>query len=53
MISSKEKQFRVWDGYEHIMMKKVEGQSKEDDDKRQAVLDAIVDFYKTQARKGQ
>lgn len=52
-ISSKEKQIRLWDGYEHIMMKKVKGQSKEDDDKRQVVLDAIVDFYKTQARKGQ
>ena len=52
-ISSKEKSIRLWDGYEHIMMKKVKGQSKDDDDKRQAVLDAIVDFYKTQARKGQ
>lgn len=50
-IGSKDKSFRLWDGYEHIMMKKVEGQTQEDDDKRQAILDVILEFYKTQARK--
>ncbi|CEH11951.1 Lysophospholipase [Ceraceosorus bombacis] len=43
--ASTDKSFRIWEGYEHIMMKNVEGQSQEDEDKRMAVLDAITDWY--------
>lgn len=49
-ISSKDKTFRVWDGYEHIMLKNVQGQSEEDNKKRMDVLNALLDFYKTRAR---
>lgn len=49
-VSSPTKSCRIWDGYEHIMMKNVKGQSEEDNKKRMAVLDAITDFFKEQAR---
>lgn len=49
-IASPVKSCRIWEGYEHIMMKNVKGQSEEDNRKRMAVLDAITDFFREQAR---
>ncbi|PWN39090.1 alpha/beta-hydrolase, partial [Ceraceosorus guamensis] len=42
--ASTDKSFKIWEGYEHIMMKNVEGQSQEDEAKRMAVLDAITEW---------
>ncbi|CAO1633843.1 unnamed protein product [Parajaminaea phylloscopi] len=42
---------QLWDGYEHVMMKNVKGQSKEDDAKRDAVLDAITEWLVTLAKE--
>ncbi|UZJ57347.1 hypothetical protein CBS101457_006667 [Exobasidium rhododendri] len=50
-ISSPVKSFKLWDGYEHIMLKNVKGQSEGDNLKRMAVLEEILAFFKEQARK--
>ena len=42
--------FRAWDGYEHVMMKNVKGQSREDDEKRDAVLGEITQWLIDRAR---
>lgn len=44
---------QLWDGYEHVMMKNVKGQSREDDEKRDAVLNAITDWLVKLAKEPQ
>lgn len=38
-VSSQDKSIKIWPGYEHVMMKNVNGMSEEDQQKRMAVLD--------------
>ncbi|SPC65088.1 uncharacterized protein UHOD_00136 [Ustilago sp. UG-2017b] len=46
-----EKKIKIWEGYEHVMMKHVEGMSKEDTEKTMVVLREIGDWLVEQARK--
>ncbi|SPO19723.1 uncharacterized protein UTRI_00114_B [Ustilago trichophora] len=46
-----EKSIKIWPGYEHVMMKHVEGMSEEDTEKTRAVLTEIGDWLVAQARK--
>ncbi|CAO1634029.1 unnamed protein product [Sympodiomycopsis kandeliae] len=50
-IPQDRKVFRLWNGYEHVMMKNVKGQSKEDDEKRDAVLHEIKQWLVDEARR--
>lgn len=42
---------QLWKGYEHVMMKNVKGQSKEDDEKRDAVLNQITQWLVQMAKE--
>ncbi|CAD6932294.1 unnamed protein product [Tilletia caries] len=44
-IGSERKTLKIWDGYEHIMQKFVDGMSKEDEAKSNAVIHAMRDFF--------
>ncbi|PWN27114.1 alpha/beta-hydrolase [Jaminaea rosea] len=44
-------ELKLWQGYEHVMMKRVKGQSKEDDEKTDAVLNQICDWLVARARE--
>ncbi|CBQ67469.1 conserved hypothetical protein [Sporisorium reilianum SRZ2] len=45
------KSIKIWPGYEHVMMKNVQGMSEEDTQKTRAVLTEIGDWLVAQARK--
>ena len=44
-------ELKLYKDYEHVMMKAVKGQSKEDDEKRDKVLNAITDWLVERARE--
>ncbi|SNX81388.1 uncharacterized protein MEPE_00093 [Melanopsichium pennsylvanicum] len=46
-----QKSIKIWDGYEHVMMKHVEGMSDQDRQKTMAVMTQIGDWLVEQARK--
>ncbi|EST09719.1 hypothetical protein PSEUBRA_000094 [Kalmanozyma brasiliensis GHG001] len=46
-----EKSIKIWEGYEHVMMKAVQGMDKEDQEKTRVVLEEIGDWLVAQARK--
>lgn len=50
-VPADRKVFRLWNGYEHVMMKNVKGQSEEDDRKRDAVLHEIENWLVSEARR--
>ncbi|KAJ9477073.1 Alpha/beta hydrolase [Pseudozyma hubeiensis] len=45
------KQIKIWPGYEHVMMKAVQGMSEEDQEKTRVVLTEIGDWLVEQARR--
>lgn len=45
------KSIKIWPGYEHVMMKNVQGMSEEDTEKTRVVLTEIGDWLVAQARK--
>ncbi|PWZ02965.1 alpha/beta-hydrolase [Testicularia cyperi] len=52
-ISTKpdQKTIKIWPGYEHVMMKHVQGMSEDDSKKTKAVLHEIADWLVAEARK--
>lgn len=50
-LPNEDKEYRLWKGYEHVMMKNVKNQSEEDDKKRDVVLNAITEWLVKQAKK--
>lgn len=49
--SKEHKRIKIWPGYEHVMMKHVEGMSEEDKQKTMVVLEEIGDWLVEQARR--
>ncbi|PWN47624.1 alpha/beta-hydrolase [Violaceomyces palustris] len=47
-----EKMLKIWEGYEHVMMKNVEGMSQEDEERRDVILrDINVTHFSTNTQK--